>query len=434
MTVDARGASRNSHGKMEIMSPACRSRCRAGPRWLGPLWLGVLAAFTSFACESQAIGAREDDPSDPSQELPETLPLDATGEEPEAAFAVGTLRIEIDAHDGRRLPVQLWYPATDEAREEARAGHSVEAFEPEGERRARLAALLEAAPEGCTNRTMHAALEATPAASEAPFPLLAFSHHHEGVRFAMFTIAERLASLGFVVAAPDHEESTVYSHVDDLLHTLSTFTPEFLKVRVADLRNVLDVMLDPTSAAVPESLRGRMDAGRVGVYGHSMGGLTSGSVEALDLRVKAAAYLSVPSENALLETPGIESFRVPGLYFFAQEDAVISVFGPDVVRGEFEAQAPEAWLVEVHDTGHWSFSDDCALISDFANGCGTEARTSELFLDDYENLDNAQARAIAAHYVAAFFAHQFLGTPADALEQATPSELVSVDHREAHAP
>ena len=47
-------------------------------------------------------------------------------------------------------------------------------------------------------------MAARPYPRTASFPLVVFSHHYEGVRFALFSVAERLASLGFVVAAPDH--------------------------------------------------------------------------------------------------------------------------------------------------------------------------------------------------------------------------------------
>lgn len=349
------------------------------------------------------------------------------GDAASADFVVGTTRFEITAEDDRTLPVQLWYPAEESARAEASAGHPVSEFEPPGPRRELLERLLQNAPKGCSSRVMHAAFDAPVNGAAALFPLLVYSHHLEGMRIALFSLAERLARLGFVVAAPDHSSMTLYDRTDDLqtadlLGTVLRFRLDALTIRAADVERVLDVLLaqGAESAVVPESVRGQIDPERVGVFGHSAGSMTAGVVATHDRRVRAAAYLSFPPAEIislldLLDQPAIEDFHVPALFMLNQEDGYLNaVGGNDFIREQFAAHPARAYLVEVRDTGHWSFADDCALIPDFADGCGQGTRGVEPY-ESYQNLDNEQARQIAAHHLAVFFGNQFLGAPEEAL-------------------
>jgi len=381
------------------------------------------AGAAGAAAPTAHMAPADDDAGEPHNIQPDAGP--APG--PASDYVVGTIRIEIAAHDGRKLPVQLWYPAVEAARAEATMGHPTQEFEPEGQRRTRLTSLITTAPQGCTNRTMHAAIAAQPNGLAAHYPLLVVSHHHSGVRFATFSISERLASLGFVVAAPDHEGDTIY---DDALQQSNALTADFLQVRAADVRSVIDVLLDASSTVVPDGIRGQLDAMRIGAFGHSLGSLTTGVAAVADQRVKAAAFIAQTPTIDLLGSPSIASFRVPALYMLAEEDTtnaqVTALYGTDMIRKDFADQKPPAWLIDVRDTAHWSFADDCALTSAAANGCGGGIRPTDG--TPYTNLDNAKARELASRYVAAFFANQFLGRPVDALNLADPANLVKVSH------
>jgi dienelactone hydrolase len=406
----------------------------------GPAASDASAADASLA-DAQAPDATLADASSPP---PAT---DAGAPPPDARVAeyvVGTTRIEFPARDGRVLPVQLWYPAAESARAEASAGHPVSEFEPPGPRRALLERLLAAAPEGCANRRMHAAFDAPVNGAAAPYVLLTYSHHLEGMRIAQFSVAEALAKQGMIVAAPDHSSMTLFDRTDDLqtadlLGTVLRFQLDALALRAADIEDVISKLLDRDAAVIPAGIRGKLDPARVGAFGHSMGSMTTGVVAARDKRVKAAAYMSFPPATLLtllnlLEQPQIESFRVPALFMLNQEDAPLSgVGGIEALREQYEAHAPLAYLVEVRDTGHWSFADDCALIPDFADGCGRGTRTTEPY-EEFSFLPNAQARQSAARYVTAFFASQFLGQPAAAFGAEAPAAHEIVKSHPAHAP
>ena len=136
------------------------------------------------------------------------------------------------------------------------------------------------------------------------FPVIAFSHCHNCIRFSAMSIAERLASHGFVVVAPDHTGNTMFD-------PLPTLDPTFLAVRAGDIRFVLDQVLDPNASAVPASLRGRLDASRVGMLGHSFGGVTTGLVVQDDPRPKAGLSIAAPMENPLLAGVDLATIQKP---------------------------------------------------------------------------------------------------------------------------
>ncbi len=103
--------------------------------------------------------------------LPDLLAPDQPG-----PWAVGSWDETITGPDGVDLTVQVWYPA------------------------------FEAGPElypylyGYTAQ----ATTSAPAACETPRPVLVFSHGNAGMRYHTLYLAERMASRGWVVVAPDH--------------------------------------------------------------------------------------------------------------------------------------------------------------------------------------------------------------------------------------
>lgn len=341
---------------------------------------------------------------------------------------VGHTRIVIDDASGTRmLPVQIWYPAEAAAAAEAEAGVPLPELEPPGPERDLLTDLVAEAPAGCTRPQTRSASEADPAAAAAPYPLVVFSHCHECVRFSSFSIAERLASHGFAVAAVDHVDNTLY---DAQAGSGVPLTSEFLAVRATDVARVLDVLLDPGAPELPPALAGRFDPARVGAMGHSFGAVTTGLVLQDDDRVRAGVVIAAPVQNPLLPGVSLAEIDEPMLMMLAQEDNSILEVGNVLLRGNFADASPPVWLVELADAGHWSFSDVCGLVPAFDPGCGDGLRQTQP-LTPFTYLDNELARDIAASYAARFFAAHLRGeAAADAeLDVADPPEIVTVSVR-----
>lgn len=362
--------------------------------------------------------------------------LDAGASERTSDFAVGTRRIELRSDGGRTLPVQLWYPAVDSARAEAMTGHTIEDFE-QGARRQLLSGLIADARPGCPNLTMHAALDAPPYPRSRKFPLVVYSHHFNGSRFSMFTIAEAVARRGIVVVAPDHVNGSLFERRNLVSDALTQFNEEFLHTRVDDLMRVVDLMLDEDAELVPAGLRGQIDPAQVGAAGHSLGVLTMGLYCVKDTRVKSTVYLSMPpyfeTGTLLADLAQPATYRTQALYLAANEDQTIAgTGGMQVVVENYELQPPPAWMITVADVAHFSFADDCALVPEFDECCGTGERVADGAMFSY--LEPPRALEIAARYTSAFFAAQLLGASVEELERPEPSNLVMIRKRGAKSP
>ncbi|WP_343714563.1 alpha/beta fold hydrolase [Inquilinus sp.] len=119
----------------------------------------------------------------------------------------------------------------------------------------------------------------TPARRDAPpaagrFPLLLLSHGLGGGAADLGWISARLAAAGYIVAAPNHPGTTGGD--------VSPAAALQVWQRPADLSAVLDAI-----EAAP-AWRDRIDTGRVGVLGFSLGGYTALAIAGA--RVDAAAY------------------------------------------------------------------------------------------------------------------------------------------------
>ncbi|MCA9691345.1 MAG: dienelactone hydrolase family protein [Myxococcales bacterium] len=360
----------------------------------------------------------------------ETDETDTTGEAPvnyeePGPHPVGNTRFTlVDPDRGRTLQVEVWYPADATAADAAAQGQPIEDF-VDGPDHQRFVDLLPAAADPGTRRQTSSARDAAPA-PDGLWPLVAFSHCHGCVRFAKFSVAERLASHGFAVVAPDHQGNTVFDALDDMNAPLNG---EFLATRAGDISAVLDAALDPDAAEVPALVRGRFDPARVGVMGHSYGATTAGLVAQDDPRVLAAMPIAAPIENPLLPGPLLADIHVPVFFVLAVEDNSILELGNNILRNNFKIANSPAWLAEVSDAGHWGFSDICGLIPEFAAGCGEGVRQTDGAPFTYLDVD--VGRGLVGAYATAFFDAHLRGSDEGAayLEAAHPEGVVTIKAR-----
>lgn len=311
--------------------------------------------------------------------------------EAQGPHAVGYRRAEVvytpAGLDGaaRTLPVDVWYPA------------------PEGTQGSpapyRVAGVIEqAAP---------FALDA-PAPADGPFPVAVYSHGSGGVGLLAYPYAERLASHGWVVVAPDHVGNSSL----DLLTGEAAFGETAL-VRPQDVTAVLDAVED-AAVGLPDGLA---DPSAALLWGHSFGGYTTfaaggtavdpdrlGFGCAPDDDDPTCVILRDPDARAVLEAPAdprivavapqapalvpafadgaLAGLDVPVLLMSAGGDLTT----PDATQAapawEALQGADDLWL-RIPDGGHVSFISICAdlppeLLATFyptaeAEGCGEGA-------------------------------------------------------------
>src|SRR6185312_6646055 len=154
-----------------------------------------------------------------------------------------------DTVHGRTLPTEIWYPAEESARAAATKGEPIQDFlvgNPEEYQT--FVGLLSSAPTPGTRRQTSSVRDAPLASISGQLPVLAFSHCMNCVRFSSFTVAERLASFGFTIVAPDHVNDTLF---DELAGNSVSLSADFLETRRQDITAVLDAVLDPNGTALP---------------------------------------------------------------------------------------------------------------------------------------------------------------------------------------
>lgn len=325
-----------------------------------------------------------------------------------------------DSASGRVLLTEVWYPAAESARAAADAGAPIEEFVPAGANRDAFVALLPAAADPGTRRRTSSARDAIPATG-GPWPVAAFSHCHGCLRFSSFTVAERLASHGVVVLAPDHPDGDLFARLGG---TLSGITPEFLAVRGGDMSAMISLVLTSAGTLLPAGLA--LDPDRIGAFGHSYGAATTGYLLHEDSRIKAGAALAAPMSNPLFPAVTMAGIAEPTFLLVAREDNSITETGNDFIRLNFaDAAAPSA-IAEVADAGHWSFSDLCGITPAYEAGC-VEGATRQTNGEPFTYLDVTAGRQIAASYVTAFFAARLQNDPTGAayLESGHPRPTVT---------
>lgn len=364
-------------------------------------WLVVLLA----ACSSSAP-----DDFGPGGTAPDNTHPDVGQHGP---YRIGVATVTAtDPSRNRALTFTIWYPA----RQADPQPRPVDTFYT-GKQADQLHALLAQAAT-CTTQLREDVGEAPTFDTPHQWPLVAFSHCHSCMRTSSFSLAQRLASHGIAVIAPDHTGNTLFDKLDGTLQGLSQ---AMLATRAADVRFALDVALDPTSTALPAALRGRFDAAHVGVMGHSFGGVTAGVVLQDDPRVKAGVAIAVPMENPLLPGATMAAIHKPVLLILAREDNSILEIGNEFLRQNFADANPPAWLVQVADAGHFSFSDIAGLVPEFSAGCGAGVRQTND--QPFTYLDNARGRDIAMRSITAFFRRFLLDDAAAGLAlDASPTD------------
>ncbi len=324
----------------------------------------------------------------------------------------------------RELLVEVWYPADPSAAEEAAAGHAIEEFVPLGPDRDTFEGLLaNLSPAGeLGTRKQTSSAFGGPAAA-GPWPLLVFSHCHECMRFSAFSMAEHLASHGFIVAAPDHTGNTLFD-------SGALLSDSFLMTRVGDLSAVLDAVLSD-AAELPSALKGLADPVKIGAFGHSYGAATVGRLAQEDSRVLAAMPIAAPIENLIFSGTDLAEIQRPLFFVHADEDNSIKALGNTLIELNFNSANTPAWLLKVGDAGHWNFTDICGLTDDFAAGCGEGVRQTKPG-EAFNYLDIDIARRLAGAYALAFFDLHVRGNPDAAVYLTTPepAEWVQVSVRE----
>ena len=283
--------------------------------------------------------------------------------------------------------------------------------------------------------TTHAILDAEPPKTPARFPVIIFQHGYTGLPSSYTTLLEDLASHGWVVLNVIHPyeaagaklaDGTVVTHTDqanalrkEILAVLGEWGAEdatMAKVAAAAsdaekellMRGYLDTLKHSVDVVnrwtrdvgfVLDHLPGdgaagrvaaRLDFARLGVAGHSMGGVAGAQFCVEDRRCKAALNLDgIPQYGPMID----RTMPAPMLMVYSARPRLGS---SDII---YKRAASKYYRVDVKDTQHIDFSD--------MNFWGGPLRERGAF----GKIEPARAAAITRTVVREFFAQEILNQP-----------------------
>ena len=292
--------------------------------------------------------------SDPTPAPPGSLPSDTPG-----PYPVSATTLEGVDDRGKWIVTEVWYPAAPEDGAE---------FEPYSG----------------LNLGEDAYRDAPWDLRGGPYPVVAFSHGYGGIRFQSSYLTTWLASHGFVVVAPDHNNNT-------LLDLDGTLTTRVAAERPRDVAVAVDRVVESFPDAVSI-------ANGYAMVGHSFGGWTTlvvggGVIDRAELLEHCAAndlpgcrFFEGEDLEGLADLgQAVPDSRVsvavalaPGLaYSFGADGSGLAANVPTLVQGGsrdsdmpydreirpvFEALPDTARFATLQDAAHFGFSDLCTTI------------------------------------------------------------------------
>ncbi|WP_413379287.1 alpha/beta hydrolase family protein [Paenibacillus taichungensis] len=171
----------------------------------------------------------------------------------------------------------------------------------------------------------HAYSGAEVSSAQTSYPLILANPGFSSSRFLHTSQAENLASHGYIVAVIDHTYNTFATEFPDGRITTSTtndlFSPDddyrtgrenrdkLGKVLTGDVVFALDQFELIQSGQIPSHLKGRIDLGHVGVFGHSIGGAT-----AYDASYDPRITVGIDLDGGLYRLRDREDLRKPFLF------------------------------------------------------------------------------------------------------------------------
>ncbi|MBN2493132.1 MAG: hypothetical protein JXR96_00970 [Deltaproteobacteria bacterium] len=259
--------------------------------------------------------------------------------------------------------------------------------------------------------------------SEAPYPLVLFSHGNKGVNFQSFSFTSYLASHGFFVAACNHSGNTMFENPDD---------QEMAQIaldRPIDIAFVL-TKLTELAGQTDDPFHGCIDVQALGMSGHSFGGYTALVVSGGVIDVDAARQRCEAGSESDVFCPYIRFWpagqqisrpaelsgvlcglaMAPGGYGAFGDDGLAEIHTPTMImaglidewmpidvepRPIYDALSPPAYKLEIDQAGHMNFTDICRiplnqLIPDLAEMCDPD-----IYLDVDRSYEMIQPFSVA---------------------------------------
>ena len=180
----------------------------------------------------------------------------------------------------------------------------------------------------------------------APYPLIIFAHGYSSFRRQSASYAQHLASHGYVVAAPDFPQS----HIG---------TPGGARIwavldQPGDVSFVIDELL-MRDGEPGWPLAGAIDAERVGMTGHSLGGLTTLlTAFGADRDARVRAVLPISPVGCLLPASLTSPSPLPVMVVGGSREQIVD---PASIMAAYRAAPAPKYYVEIIGADHVRFAD-----------------------------------------------------------------------------
>ena len=263
------------------------------------------------------------------------------------ATPVGVRSLELvdEARGGRRLPLELWYPAAAQHRGQDLADATRDRF---------------AIAPGIPEDAQQAVRDAEPARGR--FPLLAYFHGATGHRRDAHPLCTHLASHGYLVVSPDFTGNTMGDMLADLAAG-GAGTPRLAPMEQSAADRPLDArfVIDRVLAGTDPALAALVDRERVGACGISFGGWTTLALNSIDARPRASFPIVPAWGKGPVKTESLQALvrlddwgrPVPTFVLAAERDALILLAGLRELHQEL--RAPKR-LAVLKNAGHLHFA------------------------------------------------------------------------------
>jgi predicted dienelactone hydrolase len=276
------------------------------------------------------------------------------------------------------------------------------------------------------NKDLHVRIFYPSEGPDGPYPVIVFSHGAGGSDTCCDVLTRHWAGYGYVTLQPTHDDSAQQRRANGdsdagFLQAVrdALKNPALWESRPRDISFLLD-SLPEIERRVP-ALKGRMDARRIGMSGHSMGAFTTEVIVGarIDLPSRPGASFADPRIRAALalspQGPGQFGFtddswdavKLPYMGMTGSLDSLGPVASPEWHKAPFErAQPGDKYHVFIRGANHMSFISARTLLpgrAAKAQAILDDVQCAALaFWDAYLKDDSAAKRYLASDALAKY--------------------------------